>query len=220
MSSCPNSALAALRSGCLGAAAASAAVAAMSQTSSTERFSGSNALRKLIQSEQIRGEVNFFQASTDEDDEKSPVDMLLLRLALTEALLHDRREGNATVEVKNAVKSLDPNEECPPAYLLLGRCLLYQGARVEGLTALETAEKWTVNNDMKNWPHWLKPMWEWSAYEASRLLTVHKASESARTLAVDAYTAVKFVSCDHANDSSNRLHIFITGMEANAITHQ
>lgn len=192
MSSCPNSALAALRSGCLGAAAASAAVAAMSQTSCTERISGSNALRKLIQSEQIRGEVNFFQASTDEDDEKSPVDMLLLRLALTEALLHDRREGNATVEVKNAVKSLDPNEECPPAYLLLGRCLLYQGARVEGLTALETAEKWTVNNDMKNWPHWLEPMWEWSAYEASRLLTVHKASESARTSAVDAYTRGSF----------------------------
>jgi tetratricopeptide (TPR) repeat protein len=194
MSSCPNTPMAALRSGCLGAVAASAIVAAMSTTSSTERISGTNALRKLIQSEQIRGDRDFFQATTEEEDdnEKSPVDILLFRLALTEALLHDRRDGNATVEVKNAVQSLDRNEECPPAYLLLGRCMLRQGARVEGLKSLETAEKWTVNEDMQHFPLWLKSMWEWSAKEASRLLTVHKASESARTSAVDAYARGSF----------------------------
>lgn len=136
-----------LRFGALGSRAAAAAVSALSPLSGDEREAGLYALRSLVKEEVARAreaDASVFMAA---GEDSSGGDELLLRLALVGALLEGRRETDALAEAKLLIDFDDTKVGSrkgmwhrPAVLLLLGRCLLRQGLRTEGLEALERAE--------------------------------------------------------------------------------
>jgi hypothetical protein len=152
----------------------------------------------------------------------------MLRLVLVQALLADRREAEALVEVRRLVDTachrqclarLQQQQQqqekqcsnvkhssgtaanssnnkrnvcCAALYYLLGRCLLRQGLRAEGLAALEKAEEQCTTagaavvsiTSCNSVNDWIDPVWAWGQDGAKQMMIVHRASERCRAAAV------------------------------------
>jgi hypothetical protein len=119
---------------------------------------------------------------------------LLLRLAVIQALLENRREAEALEEAKRLVKFeadevlSDSCDSCAVVSHLLGCCLLRSGMRAHGLTALENAKI----VDLPEQLHWLSPLQVWGAKEAEKLMHVHNTSEKCKAAAVELYARGSF----------------------------
>lgn len=123
---------------------------------------------------------------------------MLLRLALVQALLEGRREAEALLEARCVLKfatdevlcaSRDSRDEgsgsgCAAVSYLLGCCLLRQGDRARGLTALEQALV-AAAPDRRGLQWLLSPLQAWGSRGAEQLLLVHNTSEKCKAAAVE-----------------------------------
>ncbi len=185
-----------LRSGALGGRAAAALVSAVSPLSLEERQAGLAALQQITQEEVRRFRTAESSVMMSVCESSSGADELLLRCALIQALLDDRREAEALEVARYAAKFEATsrmsfgNSMCPGVSLLLGRCLLRLGHRADGLAALEMAEADPQAETCT--PSWLYPVYLWGRAEAKRLMVSFRAAERCRQAAVDAYACGSF----------------------------
>jgi tetratricopeptide (TPR) repeat protein len=186
-----------LRYGALGSRIAAAVVSSTSAQSTDERQIGLQALRMMLKEETDRARAASAAVVVDAAEVSQGADELLLRLALVQTLLEDRREAEALQEARSAAKfelsehiGLPGDKNSPAVNLLLSRCMLRLGHRADGVTVLEAAERSGAAGDAcaACCPvAWLAPLWAWGAQEAARLLLAHRAAERCRMAAVDAY---------------------------------
>lgn len=185
-----------LRCGALGTRIAAAAVSAMSNTSATERDAGLQHLRAALKEETSRARAADASIMVNPGEVSGGADELLLRLALVQALMENRCEAEALEEARRAASFYE--SRCAPAgagpsshpavSLLLGRCLLRQGLRADGLTELEKAESCaSLHNTPGGAEPLLRPLWEFGKSEATRLLVAHRAAERCRVAGVESY---------------------------------
>ena len=182
-----------LRCGALGMRIAAAAVSAMSSMSVNERDAGVQHLRAALKEETNRARAADASIMVNTGESSGGADELLLRLALIQALLESRCEAEALEEARRACSFYEARYAAagagggshPAVSLLLGRCLLRQGLRADGITELEKAEICSLpavgNKEL------LRPLWEYGKAESARLLVAHRAAERCRTAAVESY---------------------------------
>jgi tetratricopeptide (TPR) repeat protein/cell division protein FtsN len=182
-----------LRCGALGTRIAAAAVSAMSSISLNERDAGVQHLRAALKEETNRARAADASIMVNAGESSGGADELLLRLAMVQALLESRCEAEALEEARRAASFFESrcaaagagSSSHPAVSLLLGRCLLRQGLRADGLTELEKTESCAAVGDATK--VLLRPLWEFGKVESARLLLAHRAAERCRTAAVESY---------------------------------
>ena len=207
-----------LRSGALGTGTAASVVSAYSTTSVEEQIAGIEALQEILQDAVhcYQDPKLFQQQRTNKSlHDDGSGDILLLRLALVQALLDVRREQEAldeAIRTQAFVCSLTniPNKKCPACEFLLARCQLRRGQRNPGIMSLKEAVGTSSSSSAADSLGWLESLWSWGQTEANRFLEVHVAVERCRGTAVEIYSRGSFQ--DAANLYGRALALLQAGL--------